>query len=465
MDALAELLRNTGQIALWEHCVQLPEPQRSHFREQLRQVDWGVIAKLFQSAQATQQGRNSFSEKAQRAHPPQHLIRLADVDPEKLSVARARGEAALRAGEVGAILVAGGQGTRLGSSAPKGLLPIGPLSGKSLFQGFAEQVLARCRRYQARIPYLIMTSDATHAETVAYWQSHDYFGLSAADVRFFCQGNMPAVDAESGQALLAAPGQLALSPDGHGGLLAALQRSGLLKEMRERGIKTLFYHQVDNPTTIVCDPVFLGWHLLEGADVSTKVVAKRSAEERMGVAVTVDGITQIIEYIDLPPEVAAQVDDSGKLRIWAGSTAIHAFQCEFLSQAVADPRGLPFHVARKVVPYWTPACGFVHPPTPNAFKFERFIFDVLPWAKHPLMVEVDRELEFNPVKNKSGHDSPDTARAALQALYRRWLRDAGAVIADDIPVEISPLVALEAQDLRGRVTPGAVIAQAVDWSQ
>ena len=394
------------------------------------------------------------------------MIRLPDSPAARTAwrAARDRGEAALRAGKVAAILVAGGQGTRLGSDLPKGMFPIAPISGKSLFQLFAEQVQARGWRCGVSIPYAIMTSDATHEETVRYWEQQRFFGLSAQDVRFFCQGNMPAVDEATGHALLAGPGQLALSPDGHGGLLAALQQSGLLDGFAARGIETLFYHQVDNPTTIVCDPAFLGWHLQESADVSTKVVAKVSAAEKMGVAVTVDGVTQVIEYSDLPPDVAAQVDEHGQLRIWAGSTAMHVFQREFLERMAGDESALPFHIARKAVPYWTANAGVVTPDQPNALKFERFIFDVLPRAKRALIVEADRAAEFNPVKNKDGADSPETARAGLQALYRSWLRAAGATIGDDVPIEISPLAALEAEDLVNRICPGARYLTAVDWS-
>jgi len=265
--------------------------------------------------------------------------------------------------------------------------------------------------------------------------------------------------------LLAGPGQLALSPDGHGGLLAALQRSGLMRELSTRGIQTLYYHQVDNPTTIVCDPAFIGWHLLERADVSTKVVAKRSAEEKMGVAVSVDGVTRIIEYSDLPADIAAQTDEHGQLRIWAGNTAMHVFQRAFLERAVQDATALPFHIARKAVPYWTKDSGVVEPQSPNAYKFERFIFDVLPRAERALIVEADRAAEFNPVKNKDGADSPETARAALQALHRNWLRQAGATIDDNVPVEIGPMVALDSDDLRARDVEGMSFTSTVDWSR
>ena len=272
---------------------------------------------------------------------------------------------------------------------------------------------------------------------------------------------MPAVDAETGQALLSGPGQLALSPDGHGGILAAMAAAGLLDRMRTRGIDTIYYHQIDNPTTIVADPAFLGWHLLQDREMSTKVVAKRSAEEKMGVAVDLDGATQVIEYSDLPAELAAARDAQGQLKFWAGNTAIHAFRREFLERALLDTQALPFHVAKKLVPYWTLNGGPVTPTSPNAYKFERFIFDVMPWSKATLIVEADRAAEFNPIKNNTGVDSPETAQAALMALHRQWLRQAGATLADDIPVEISPLVALDANDLLGRIAPGTTLTEPI----
>lgn len=463
---LTDQLTTAGQAHLVAHAAELAQAQREQFLGELRSVDWELLARLASHLEDSPAvAHDDPRAQARRAHPPAPLVRQPQT-PAMLSAwaaARDRGEAWLREGKVAAVLVAGGQGTRLGTTQPKGMFPIGPLSGKSLYQLFCEQLVARRRRYGAAIPYCIMTSDATHAETVAFFEQHHQFGLPAEDVFFFCQGNMPALDAATGRALLAAPGRLALSPDGHGGLLAALARSGVLQELARRGVETLFYHQVDNPTTILCDPALIGWHLEYLADVSTKVAAKRFAAEKMGVAVSVDGVTRIIEYSDLPPELAAETDAAGQLRIWAGNTAMHVFQRPFLERALVDERALPFHVARKVVPYWTAETGVVTPSEPNAYKFERFIFDILPWAQRSLIVEGDRAAEFNPVKNKDGADSPATAAAALQALHRSWLRRAGAQIGDDVPVEISPLVAVEADDLRGRVAPGAQFAAPLNW--
>lgn len=462
-DALLEILHRTGQPHLAEVVDQLAAVERELFLEELQSIDWDRVARLFESLVAGGTEPGAPANLAHRLQPPTDLVRLPGAHDIAAQTgwqrARACGEELLNSRRVAAIVVAGGQGTRLGFDHPKGMFPVGPLSHKSLFQLFCEQIRARSRRAGYDIPYAVMTSDATHDETVAFFQQHDNFGLAADQVRFFKQGNMPAVDATTGRALMSDPGRLALSPDGHGGLLAALYSSGLLAEWRERGIETLYYHQVDNATSILCDPAFLGWHVLRDSEVSTKVVAKRSAEEKMGVAVSIDGVTQIIEYSDLPAEIAAQVDEAGRLRIWAGSTAIHVFQREFLERVVREADSLPFHLGHKAVPHWHPQHGHAKPVKPNAYKFERFIFDVLPLARRALIVEADRTVEFNPVKNREGHDSPDTARAALQSLHRSWLRAVGADVSDDVPVEISPLVALEAADLQGRGLEGKLIRE------
>ncbi len=454
-SALSTQLQAAGQEHLIAHAMQLSGPEGAAFVEQLRAIEWPLVSQLWNDR------ANSAAVNAREAQSPQRVVRLPNTPAERAQwiEAHREGEAALRSGRVAVVVVAGGQGTRLGISFPKGLLPVGPLSQHTLFQRFFEQVRARNQRYGVTIPYAVMTSQATHADTLQALQDHQWFGLNPDDVWPFCQGQMPAVDAATGRALLASPGHLALSPDGHGGILAALSRAGLLERLRERGIDTVYYHQIDNPTTIIADPFFLGWHLQSAVEMSTKVVAKRSAEEKMGVAVDLHGATQVIEYSDLPADIAATKDEQGQLKFWAGNTAIHVFQRDFLERALLDKQALPFHVAKKAVPYWTAETNIVTPPAPNAFKFERFIFDVMPWSKAALIVEADRAAEFNPIKNNTGADSLVTAQEAMMALHRDWVRKAGATIADDVPIEISPLIALQMADLLGCFAANAVITE------
>lgn len=452
----AEQLANHGQTHLVRFWDELSDREQRSLLGQIEQVDFDLIGRL--AALSIDAGDK---DRAERARSPENLVRQprTDADAAEWAQAAQAGRELLRAGKVGAILVAGGQGTRLGFDKPKGMFPIGPVSGKSLYQWFAEQLRARAHEARNAIPYFIMTSDATHAETVAFFEANHFFGLNPADVFFFEQGTLPAVEQASPRILLDQKGSLSLSPDGHGGLLKALDRHGLLEEMARRGIELLYYHQVDNATAVFCDPAFLGWHSIRGSEASTKVVAKVSPEERMGVVCSVDGQTQIIEYSDLTPEQSRIKEEDGSDRFWAGNTAIHVFSRAFLSRLVDDGIDLPYHIARKAVPYVDDGGTRVAPAAPNARKFEQFVFDSLPLAKNALVVEADRAAEFNPVKNKDGADSPATAKAALSANHRRWLEAAGAKVATGVTVELGPLFALDAAQAAGRVSPGTKFDQ------
>lgn len=454
-------LRQHGQQHLLRFWSELSSAERQSLEEQMTAIDFTAVERLLASNKNTQADEETPSQRAVRAQPPHDMVKLpvTDADRQQLAEAATQGEQLLAAGKVGCILVAGGQGTRLGFDKPKGMYQLGPVSNASMFEMLAHQLLARSQRAGVTIPYYIMTSDATHAETVAYFSEKQFFGLNPDDVRFFRQGNMPAVDAATGKLLLADKGLLACSPDGHGGMLAALANAGLIEDMRQRGIELLYYHQVDNPTAIVCDPTFLGLHVATGSEMSTKVVAKRSAEERMGVVVDIDGVTQIIEYSDLPDEVAQRRDANGHLDISAGNMAIHLFNRDFLERLSTGDLTLPFHIAHKKVEHIDENGDVILPAEPNAYKFEKFIFDAMPKAQRALVMEVERAQEFNPVKNAEGDDSPATARAALVTLHRNWLQAAGAVIADDVPIEIDPLFALDEEEVKQKVTPGTVFTE------
>jgi len=399
---------------------------------------------------------------------PIDVVRLPQTDGERVAQRHVAelGAAALAAGEVGVVVVAGGSGTRLGFEGPKGTFPIGPVSGASLFQVHAEKVLATGRRYGKPLPLYVMTSPDNHAATVEFFDAHGRFGLD--HVRFFTQGRMPAVDRQTGKVLLAHHGRLALSPDGHGGTLTALAAPGpggsesCLDDMRGRGVRTLFYFQVDNPMVRIADPAFLGHHRQAGAEMSFKVIEKLAPDEKLGVVVTADGRPQVIEYSDLPADLAERRASDGSLELWAGSIAIHIIERSFVERLVTDLR-LPFHRAVKKVPHLDESGRPVHPEAPNAVKFERFIFDALPLAERWSLVECDRALEFEPLKNATGPDSPASVRQRMSDQFGDWLERAGAKVprrADgSVPfgLEVSPLFALDAAELKGKVEPGLVV--------
>jgi UDP-N-acetylglucosamine/UDP-N-acetylgalactosamine diphosphorylase len=448
-EDLTRRLKEYGQehvLAGWDR---LTAEEHAALVGQLQALDLAHLRRLY-----AERDRTFAVPAADRITPLRGVLPDAD-DP----AARQVGERALAAGKVAALVVAGGQGSRLGFEHPKGMYPVGPVSGKSLFQLFAEKVLARGRRAGVRVPFLVMTSHATHAETEAFFQQHHYFGLAPDDVYFFRQGTMPALDLATGRLLLERPGRLFTSPNGHGGTITAMADSGLLDALHHRGVRHVFYFQVDNPLVKVADPQFLGQHVRANADVSSKVIPKDGPFDKLGNLVLIDGKKSIIEYSDLPRELAERRDAAGNLLFAAGNPAIHVFSLEFLqrvTEGTAD--ALPYHLARKKVPYWDPATNrTVEPARENALKFERFIFDVLPHARRWVAVATSRREEFAPLKNATGADSPEVVKRAISELAANWLRRAGVEVAAGVTVEISPLAALEAADVARFVTPGTRI--------
>lgn len=391
------------------------------------------------------------------------LPKAAQTADQKTLYTRAkeRGQDLLRDGKIAAFLVAGGQGTRLGYDGPKGEYPATPIKRKPLFQVFAEQLLAHSRSGGRSIPWYIMTSQANDAATRAFFKKHNYFGYSPADIFFFQQGMMPAFSMD-GALLLAEKDSLALSPDGHGGSLRALKRSGALDDMRKRGVEHLSYFQVDNPIVHTIDTLFLGLHDLTGSEMSSKTISKAGPLEKVGNFCMADGKLQVIEYSDLPDELARQRNDDGSLKFNAGSIAIHALRVSFVERLNEDGQlKLPWHRAEKKVSCLDEQGNLFKPQTPNAVKLEQFVFDAIPLAASPMVYTTERAEEFSPIKNAEGSDSPATSRRDQVRRFARWLEAAGVQIPRkdgevDATIEISPLFAVTEEQLLTRPLPKSV---------
>ena len=437
-----------GQGHVFTHFDSLSEAEQQTLLSQATAIDLGeiseLVATLIHSPRTGSENEGDDLSPADYIPMPGHC---ESADPSLWKEATKRGEAALRTGRVAAFTVAGGQGTRLGFDGPKGSYGVTPVLKNSLFQVFAEKILATNRIFGRPVPWFIMTSDLNHEDTVAFFEAHHYFGLIPERVHFFRQGLMPAVDAE-GKILMAERGEIALSPDGHGGALRALVRSGSIRLMEADGIDTISYFQVDNPLVRCLDPTFIGFHLMNQSDLSSKMVPKAYAGEKVGVFCQRDGKALVVEYSDLPERLAGACDANGELRFKAGSIAIHVFNRDFIARLGGNGEGgaaLPFHLAHKKVPYIDRE-GVRHEPTaPNGYKFEMFVFDALPFADHPVIIETAREDDFSPVKNAEGVDSPQTCRDDQLRQYVRWAREAGIEIETDhsglppFAFEISPL--------------------------
>ncbi len=449
-------LERVGQGHVLRHASRLNKAQQDRLLSQVEAIDWHQVTRLVE-AYVSNKPRFAMPRKLEPAefYPAQPPANLAG----KYVDARALGERLIREGKVAAFTVAGGQGTRLGWEGPKGIYPATPLRRLSLFGCFAEYLRKVHSKYGRRCPWYIMTSPANDAATRQYFQENDHLGLDPADVVFFPQAMMPAFDMASGRVLLESPDSLALSPDGHGGSLKALHRSGALEDMRRRGIEQISYIQVDNPIVKVIDPLFVGLHALDRCQMSSKMVPKAYPKERLGNFCMVDGRVTVIEYSDLPDELAEQRirggPRDGQLRFQAGSIAVHVIRVDFVEAINASGDfALPYHRAEKKVPYWDfDRDAPVDPPQPNAVKLETFVFDALPLCERSIILETDRVEEFAPIKNADGVDSPATSRALQIERAARWLESRGVRVPrnaegePDAVLEIRPLTAIEPDDL------------------
>ncbi|MCC6751345.1 MAG: UTP--glucose-1-phosphate uridylyltransferase [Deltaproteobacteria bacterium] len=377
---------------------------------------------------------------------------LIPLDASDAAEARARGEAALRAGEVACILVAGGQGSRLGFDGPKGAFVLGPVSGRTLFQMHVERLVALGRRYGAVPPLYLMTSPDNHEATCRIFAEANRFGLPEDRLLIFPQGLAPAVD-EQGRLLLEERGSLVLAANGNGGLFAALAGSGALAQMERLGIRAASYVQVDNPLSLSCDPRFVGYHLLRQSDYSCKAIPKVHPAEKVGAYARVGGRLSVVEYTVIPEALAESRDARGALRYGYANPGLFVWSVPFLREQ-AERADLPYHRAHKKIPHLDPSGRRVEPTAPCGYKLETFAMDTLPDAKRSLVLEIDRDEEFAPVKNASGVDSPDSARGLMTALYRRWITEAGGTLSGEGAVEVSPLYALDGEELAERLPVG-----------
>lgn len=441
---------NAGQGHVFRWFEQLGPAEQQALLDQASQIDLAeidhLVATLVRDSHGTGLDLDGI-EPAPSISLPRH-----GGDPKAWEEARSTGEQALRDGRVAAFTVAGGQGTRLGFDAPKGTYPASPVRQATLFQIFAEKILAARQRTGTPIPWYIMTSTLNHADTEAFFRQHDYFGLGADSVSFFRQGLMPAVTLD-GKIILESKSSIAMTPDGHGGSLRALVRSGATRSMAEQGIDIISYFQVDNPLVVCIDPAFIGFHLLARSEMSSKMLPKAFPKEKVGNFCRQHGKTLVIEYSDMPDSLCEQRDATGQLCFNAGSIAIHILDRAFVDRmggGSADT-GLPFHRADKKIATIDEQGQPLKPAQPNGVKFEMFVFDALPFAQNPIIIETAREDDFSPVKNAEGIDSPQTSRDDQLRQAARWLKAAGEELACDetglpaLSIEISPLFA-DSQD-------------------
>jgi len=449
LEAATRELRRYDQAHLMQFVEQLSREEKLQLLQDIEALDLKLIGELV----------DRYVLREPKVELPKQVL-PAPVYPahplpgqrEKYQLARQRGERLIAEHKVAAFAVSGGMGTRLRFNGPKGNVPATPLRNKTLFQIFAESIVATQHHYNCIVPWYIMTSPANHEDTVRSFRENNYFGLDPDNVMHFPQGMMPCFD-KNGRMLLAAPGRLATSPDGHGGSLRALYNSGALADMARRGVEYISYFQIDNPLVYTVDPLFIGLHAMDSAEMSSKAVLKCEPLEKVGNFAVINDRVTVIEYSDLPDNLAYKRRDDDRLMFEWGSIAIHIINRSFVERINTRGFSLPWHRADKRVPYIDENGNLIDPSQPNAVKFETFVFDALPLAEKSIILEIIRNEQFAPIKNASGVDSLPSSQALQIDRAARWMTMAGINVprkpdgSPDVLIEISPLFALDADEL------------------
>lgn len=444
-----------GQEHVLQHVASLSDAEKDALYEQLSSIELDTIPPILELKATLEK-----EEEESASRPITPLTERVAYSTDAATVAKIKplGLDVIQKGKIAALVLAGGQGTRLGFDHPKGMYNIGLPSGRTLFQMIVERLLrlktlAKADDY---IPLYVMTSPINHEETVSFFESNQCFGMPRSDIVFFQQGVLPCFDNDN-KIILEAPGRVAVAPDGNGGIYPSLDKSGSLADMEARGIEYLHVFAIDNSLVKPADPVFVGYCLSQNADCGNKVCWKTTAHEKVGVVAARDGKPCVIEYSEITKEMAEQTNESGRLVFGAGNIANHFYTIDFIRNTILPKFGNLYHLAHKKIPYYDAAKKEVIKPTANnGIKLETFIFDVFPLSQRMAVWDVTRPDEFAPVKNAPGSasDSPDTARALISNLAKTWVQAAGGTLTGDTDsdqCEISPLTSFAGEGLEDLV--------------
>jgi UDP-N-acetylglucosamine/UDP-N-acetylgalactosamine diphosphorylase len=400
---------------------------------------------------------------AEPFHPVFDWIAAAEVEKRNLE---SIGRDAIRVGSVGAVILSGGQGTRLGFNGPKGVFDIGLESHKSIFQLHIERI-DKIRQLSCKedgtfpsVPVYIMTSDLNHQIIIDFFAQNNYFGYPSADIFFFEQA-LELCLSKDGKIIVESPTSLALAPDGNGGLFSALESSGALEDIANRGVMHLHAYGIDNVLTKSVDPAFMGLCILNNADCGNKVVPRASKDEKVGVTVLRDGKMFVAEYSELPENIASASDESGKLLFNAANICNHYFNVNFLVETMMPKLDNMYHLAAKKIPYMNADRQTVQPDVVNGYKLELFIFDGFPYADRFTVMSSDRQEEFAPVKNsaEASSDTAATAKAMMTWQAIRWLLKAGANIRWNDPDAADGAGSIDSESFAAAVKTGQVTCE------
>lgn len=399
-NELLSILKEHGQEHIFDAYKRLDDKGKEKLANQIERIDWSIVAMAGHEELAQERGKLE----------PLSALEVSEIEKNKAKY-KETGLAAIKEGRVGAVLLAGGQGTRLGSDGPKGKYNIGLTKDVFIFERLIRNLLDVTDKAGCFVPLYIMTSDKNHDETVAFFEEKNYFGYPKNFVKFFKQEMAPSVDF-NGKLYMESEDSLSLSPNGNGGWFYSMAVTGVLEDVKARGIEWLNIFAVDNVLQRIADPVFVGATLDSGCVSGAKVVRKADPNEKVGVLCLEDGKPSIVEYYEMTDEIINSREPNGDLSYNFGVILNYLFRVDKLEEIMNEK--MPVHVVEKKIPYMAENGEFVNPEIPNGYKFELLVLDMIHLLDNCLSFEVVRDYEFAPIKNKTGVDSVESAQALLK---------------------------------------------------
>ena len=409
LEEVKSILKKYNQEHLLNGFENLEERQQKKLLEQILNIDFDLINSLYQ---------NNTKEKVNnddKIEPMEYLDKYKLN--EKYKYYENLGKQAIKAGKLAAVTMAGGQGTRLGHTGPKGTYDIGLDSHKSLFELLCDSLKEEGKKYDVTIPWFIMTSRENNQETLDFFEKNKYFGYQKdKNIFFFIQGELPMIDTE-GKILIGEDGLVKQAADGHGGIYESLVKNGMVEKMKQMGIEWVFIGGVDNCLVKMVDPVLMGIAIDRGVTVACKSIVKANPHEKVGVFCKRNGKPSVIEYSEISDEMAEATDENGELLYGESHILCNLFSVDAIQRMGTNP--LPYHTAFKKAKFIDKDGNLIVPDSPNAFKFEAFLFDAFGEVDDMAILRVKREEEFAPVKNAddAGVDCPSTARKLYEDFY------------------------------------------------
>ena len=401
MEKIKEILEKNNQEQLLKYVDELSENEKEELFRQISEIDFSLLELLKDENKQAKKGVIT---------PILDVARLTDIEANSDKYKEA-GLEIIRQGKAAAVLLAGGMGTRLGSDKPKGMYNIGLTKDVYIFEMIIRNLLDVVEEAGNYIHLFVMTSEKNHEDTTGFFAEKNYFGYDKNFIHFFKQSMAPATD-YNGKILLESKGRVATSPNGNGGWFKSMEDGNVMHIVDDNGIEWLNVFAVDNVCQRICDPKFIGATYLSGKPCGAKVVAKASPDEKVGVLCNEDGRPSIVEYYELTQEMMDEKDKDGNYAYNYGVILNYLLKVSDLKEIINDK--LPVHIVEKKIKYVDDNGNEVSPESPNGYKFETLILDMIHMLDGCLGYEVLRDYEFAPIKNKTGVDSVESARALLQ---------------------------------------------------